>query len=415
MPLRISCTCVSHHITPQALLSETATEDSRWPPELILIREKFTAKNQLQLTQLQIQHADEMSRVKQDYERQMNRKLKRHTTFDSNRNLDHVVSERDNLRELSVTLRRLLCEVAKYYSICESDLNNTLGAELKRHGAFNETATSSNGNQEEEVRQEVEGALNETVQSENGLANQSASSTATTSNSKKNPRLSLDMSSILTLIDDPSLVEYISRPAGAGPTELEFDLEQCLEQLKLEASHILRLSERIARQNEGLSSHSDGGSDDDEEEQGEVEKGDDSCEEQEDGLKSRTGRAERNGVAQFRQSSSVDISPKRNGRRQRRRRQEINGEAVIDEGERNGSPRSLPSIKSLYGEFSVEEQQKINIHFNELKNRLQKSEDDRRSLEVELSKVRSRNSSLVEELAHTKEILEIRREDVCEG
>lgn len=341
----------------------------------------------------------------------MSRKLKRHTTFDSNRNLDHVLSERDNLRELSVTLRRLLCEVAKYYSICESDLNNTLGAELKRHGAFNETTvtTSSNGNKEEE------GALNETVQSENGLANQSASSTATTSNSKKNPRLSLDMSSILTLIDDPSLVDYISRPAGAGPTELEFDLEQCLEQLKLEASHILRLSERIARQNEGLSSHS-GGSDVDEgeeEEEGEVEKGDDSCEEQEDGLKSRTGRAVRNGVAQFRQSSSVDISPKRNGRR--RKRQEINGEAANDDGDRNGAPRSLPSIKSLYREFSVEEQQKINIHFNELKNRLQKSEDDRRSLEVELSKVRSRNSSLVEELAHTKEILEIRREDVCEG
>lgn len=318
----------------------------------------------------------------------MSRKLKRHTTFDSNRNLDHVVSERDNLRELSITLRRLLCELAKYCAICESDLNNTLGAELRRHGAFD---SSSNGHGPGQVD-----ALNETGVSEDGvgngggifnLANQSTSSASTAS---KRNRFCLDMSCILTLIDDPSLIEYISRPTGLVP-ELEFNLEEHLEQLNLEAIHILKLSEKLKRQDEGLSSLSTSDAEG-------SEKGDDSCEE--DGLKRKTVNG--NSLLQFRQNSlGGGYSPKKpqNGR---------------DE-ENGGAARSLPSIKSLHADFSPEEQQKINIHFNELKNRLQKSEDDRRSLEVELNKIRSRNSSLAEELAQTKEILEIRREDVCEG
>lgn len=370
--------------TAQALLSETATEDSHWPPELILIREKFTAKNQLEITQIQIQHAEEMSRLKQDLERQMSRKLKRHTTFDSNRNLDHVVLERDNLRELSITLRRLLHELAKYCAICETDLNNTLGSELRRHGAFDGQI----------VAEEQERILNETVQSEdggNGVANQSTSSTTTSS---KRNRFSLDMSCILSLIDDPSLIEYISRPAGVVP-ELEFNLDEHLEQLNLEAIHILKLSEKLRGQqdddDEGGQLSVSGGS----------EKGDDSCEEQEDGLKIRQVMKNGNGQP-FRQSSLGGYSPRKNGKKNAKKEDE-------------SAARSLPSIKSLHADFSPEEQQKINIHFNELKNRLQKSEDDRRSLEIELSKVRSRNSSLVEELAQTKEILEIRREDVCEG
>lgn len=372
----------------QALLSETATEDSHWPPELILIREKFTAKNQLEITQLQIQHADEMARLKQDLERQMSRKRKRHTTFDSNRNLDHVVSERDNLRDLSTTLRRLLHELAKYCAICESDLNNSLGAELRRHGAFD---VSANGQEGDRLNESVEdGGLGG-----NGVTiNQSTSSTTTSS---KRNRQCLDMSCLLSLIDDPSLLEFISGPAAA--TDLEFNLEEHLDQLNLEAIHILKLSEKLRGQDDGLLSLS--GSEADDGVGGGSEKGDESCEEQEDGLRSRQVMKNGNGgIGPLRQNSlNGGYSPKKaNGVKQREE-----------------EARSLPSIKALHADFSPEDQQKINIHFNELKNRLQKSEDDRRSLEVQLAKVRSRNSSLVEELAQTKEILEIGREEVCEG
>lgn len=44
----------------KTLLSETAPEESRWPPELILLREKFTAKSQLEIAQLQIKHEEEV-------------------------------------------------------------------------------------------------------------------------------------------------------------------------------------------------------------------------------------------------------------------------------------------------------------------------------------------------------------------
>lgn len=51
--------CISFSL--QTLLSESTTDDQHWPKELILLREKFTAKSQLEIAQLQIKHADEVS------------------------------------------------------------------------------------------------------------------------------------------------------------------------------------------------------------------------------------------------------------------------------------------------------------------------------------------------------------------
>lgn len=344
---------------------EATTEDSHWPPELILLREKFTAKNQLEITQLQIKHEDEMSRLKIEYERQLQRKLKRNTTFDSNRNLDQVTVERDNLRELSITLRRLLCELAKYCAICEGDLNETLVEELKRHGAF-------------EVHNQT---LNETARSEDGgvldpncsnLSNLSA-----VSQKRLQPRYSLDVSSILSVIDDPSLVEYISRTNDFN--ELEFNLEQCLEQLKNEASYILKLSEKISRRGHRDSSASEK---------------DDSCEE-EDGLKRKNRTMDR-------RQASFNESLLLNGHQP----------AAIDQTKMH----SLPIFKN--GSQSSDGAGETNIHFNELKNRLLKSEDEKKSLEQELTVVITRNNSLVHELNVAKEMVEVlegRREYVSEG
>ena len=44
----------------KALLSDSIPDDSKWPPELILLREKFTAKSQLEIAQLQIKHKTEV-------------------------------------------------------------------------------------------------------------------------------------------------------------------------------------------------------------------------------------------------------------------------------------------------------------------------------------------------------------------
>lgn len=55
--------CVFSIIFSQTLLSETSTEENRWPRELILLREKFTAKSQLEIAQLQIKHEEEVSAI----------------------------------------------------------------------------------------------------------------------------------------------------------------------------------------------------------------------------------------------------------------------------------------------------------------------------------------------------------------
>lgn len=82
------------HFIFQALLSDNHPQDSHWPPELILLREKFTAKSQLEIAQLQIKHEDEMAKLKSDFEKQLIRKIKRQSTFDSGRDLDDIVIER---------------------------------------------------------------------------------------------------------------------------------------------------------------------------------------------------------------------------------------------------------------------------------------------------------------------------------
>lgn len=43
------------------MLSENSRDDSHWPPELILLREKLTAKSQLEIAQLKIKHEEEVS------------------------------------------------------------------------------------------------------------------------------------------------------------------------------------------------------------------------------------------------------------------------------------------------------------------------------------------------------------------
>lgn len=60
MKIRNHLTILSPLCLLQALLSETSIDDSHWPPELILLREKFTAKSQLEIAQLQIKHKDEV-------------------------------------------------------------------------------------------------------------------------------------------------------------------------------------------------------------------------------------------------------------------------------------------------------------------------------------------------------------------
>lgn len=345
-------------------------EDSGWPPELILLREKFTAKNQLEITQLQIKHEEEMQRLKVE----LQRKQKRHTAFDTNRNLDQVVSERDNLRELSNTLRRLLYELAKYCSVCETDLNHTLAEDLKRHGAFNQSHNNNNNGNEEESE-------------DPNCSNQST----LTSSSRRPVKFNLDLSSILSLVDDPSLIEYISRPNEVS--ELEFNLEQCLEQLKLEAGYILKLSEKIARKDATLAE--DGGDD------VEIFEKEDSCED-EDGLKKRKSNGHR--------QASLNENLLCNGG---------HGDGAIMNGHHGKSvnSHSLPVFRDD-ADGDDRNGTRNSINMNELKNRLLKSEDERKHLELELNKVVTRNNSLVQELEHTKEVVEVlegRREYVSEG
>ncbi|XP_017862905.1 PREDICTED: nuclear mitotic apparatus protein 1 isoform X9 [Drosophila arizonae] len=208
-----------------SLLSECAVDDQHWPKELILLREKFTAKSQLEITQLNIKHAEEMSRMKLEYEKQLNRKNKRHLTFDSGRDLQHIITERDGLRELSKSFRSVLCRLAKCVANCEGDLNATLSEEMQR--LLTQSRSQDGGD-------DVEHTL-------------SSSLLQGSFNNSKHLRMVPDVHSLLEVVEDPSLVQFIDSKNPDDQNDY-FDLGDCLERLKAEAAYLLQLSEDLEKQ-----------------------------------------------------------------------------------------------------------------------------------------------------------------------
>ncbi|XP_055300374.1 uncharacterized protein LOC129567480 isoform X2 [Sitodiplosis mosellana] len=219
----------------QTLLAEPISDESRWPPELILLREKFTAKSQLEIAQLQIKHEEEMSRLKNDHQKQLDRKLKRNTDFDNSRGLEKCESERDSLRELCNTFRHLLYELAKCVSVCENDLNASLVDELNKYGILQPSLMSPSKTRSESPTNEND--LNQSMCSSIG---------------NRSMRLSLvpDVSGILSLIEDPSLLNFVTEKGDnedsfSSSVSKKFDLNECLEKLKHEADSLLHLSEKM--------------------------------------------------------------------------------------------------------------------------------------------------------------------------
>lgn len=180
-----------------------------------------------------------MDRVKSEYDKQFNRKQKRQTTFDTNRDLDEILHERDNYRELCSTFRWLLSELAKCVSTCEADISTSLIDQLQKHGI--ESVDTKFG---------VDDLLNESIESAQSLS--------------KPTRFTPDVSGILNLVDDPMLVSFVLQSKDAS-----FDLNECVDRLKQEANQLLKITEILCK--------------------GDSSEKNDSCEE-EDGLKCQSSK-----------------------------------------------------------------------------------------------------------------------------
>ncbi|XP_055533634.1 A-kinase anchor protein 9 isoform X8 [Wyeomyia smithii] len=322
----------------EALLSDSATEDSRWPPELILLREKFTAKSQLEIAQLQIKHEEEMARVKAEFEKQLQWKLKRQSTFDSARDLDKIISERDNLRDLSSSLRNVFGAFLKYVSVCEEDLNSTVIDELQKLGILSGLAEDS---------------FDASVLDVNA-------SNVSTGSVKKFVKFAPNVSGLKSVIEDPSLIEFISKDNGTEDANQSLNLDECLDTLRSHATHLSTLWEKLSKKLDMKDEDADA-----------ISIKSDSCEE-EDGLKRGTDKKENASTRSFDDNLVRTIKATDN--------QLTAGSSL---------PADLGSLQTS-GE--------LNIKLHELKNRLLKSEDEKRILE-------SKHNSLVIELNETKQHL----------
>lgn len=207
-----------------------------------------------------------MSRLKLDHQKQLNRKLKRQTDFDHGRDLEKWESERyvskptkkntlkifdicttccdgmtfysyiysDNLRELCHTFHQLLYELAKCVSVCENDLNTSLVEELNKYGIIRAAnAPLSPGGVDDELNQSV---------------------CSTVGNTSMRLTFVPDVSGILSLIEDPSLLNFVNEKCeneDSMASNEQFDLNDCLERLKIEADSLLHMSEKLIQKNAG--------------------------------------------------------------------------------------------------------------------------------------------------------------------
>ncbi|XP_067648426.1 centrosome-associated protein CEP250 isoform X3 [Eurosta solidaginis] len=347
----------------QTLLSDSTTDDQHWPPELILLREKFTAKSQLKIAQLKIKHEEEMSRLKLDYEKQLNRKNKRHSTFDSARDFDQIISDRDNLRELCKTFRSVLAELAKCVANCEDDLNATLMQEVHRLVAHNRTL--------DEQIPEVDVNLS--------LLNASFNST-------KQSRFIPDVQSLLEVVEDPSLVDFVSNKSGGDLAE-EFDLRECLERLNAEALYLLKLSEDLHKRQKGrLSSLSSG-----------MEKIDSCCEGDSEGEKSLPSRGENK--HRFIRTGSLNEQQLPTYREHTKDQQAQLLTSLPPDLNRLRHEQAMHNNDDvLFSSTTGGNASELNFQVHELRNRLVKSESDRVKLQEELENTIKRNAELGQEL-----------------
>lgn len=143
------------------------------------------------------------------------------------------------MRELCNTFRHLLYELAKCVSVCESDLNESLIEQLHKYEILQ--ADGGEPKQSRPASPTQAAKLNQSTASSVG------------SPSKRPMRTTVvpDVSGILSLIEDPSLVSFVTEAnADENLADLDgsvFNLNSCLEKLKMEADSLLHLSEKMAQ------------------------------------------------------------------------------------------------------------------------------------------------------------------------
>lgn len=295
-----------------------------------------------------------MARMKLEYEKQLNRKNKRHLTFDSGRDLELIINERDGLRQLSKSFRSVLSRLAKCVANCEGDLNATLSEEMQR------ILTQSRS---QEGGEDLEHTL-------------SSSLLQGSFNNTKHLRLVPDVHSLLEVVEDPSLVQFIDSKNSDDQNDY-FDLGDCLERLKSEAAYLLQLSEDLDRQraNESV------------ERQDEPEKQEhELCCEAEDGLKTTAPVPPTQQQLLHELLRTSSLNDQHLGVAHQRK--SSNGAQMIK------PLSSLPlDLQQNAGNAS-----ELSFQLVELKNRLVKSETDRQNLQQQLTHTIDRNAELGQEL-----------------
>ncbi|XP_075220874.1 uncharacterized protein LOC142324100 isoform X2 [Lycorma delicatula] len=211
---------------------------SRWPPELATLERQFRAKYQEELAALVQEHAAEMTELKTNYKTNL-QLLAENCTCGASRGLvdvlydatsedgmvTKIIRERDSLRKLTTTLRCVVCELAKYLTTCEDELNNTLINALVKYESNSDNSQMS-----------IIDVTNRHTDSESeGVDCEKDSSILQT------PKRVHFAPDVINIVNDDSFLDCLDKNHDLS-VEIRSELQSCLERLKLEAAAVLGLS-----------------------------------------------------------------------------------------------------------------------------------------------------------------------------
>lgn len=232
-------------------LLDDSTDTMDKPVELQQLEKKFAHKYQQKLSNMQSEHEAKISVLLSKHAAQLsaarNKNQKNNGTIAAE-DLEKLYKERDCLRNVAATLRDVVAELVRYFLTWEDDFNNTLMDELVKLESAKDNDILSITNQDDSIL--IEQSHNVSERDSTTSDDEIPVIVATPAKGRKpfscvkRVHFAPDVSGILSLLDDSSLLEGVGLNCSIRDASLNFqeELDRCLARLRSDSAALYALS-----------------------------------------------------------------------------------------------------------------------------------------------------------------------------
>ncbi|XP_034256839.1 pericentrin isoform X2 [Thrips palmi] len=231
-------------------LLDDSTDTMDKPVELQQLEKKFAHKYQQKLTDMQNEYEAKVSVLLSKHAAQLSaaRNKNQKNNGITSEDLENLYKERDCLRNVAATLRDVVAELVRYFLSWEDDFNNTLMDELAKLESVKDNDILSITNQDDSII--LEQSHNVSERDSTASDDEIPVIVATPAKGRepssfvKRVHFAPDVSGILSLLDDGSLLDGVGLNCSIRDASLNFqeELDRCLARLRSDSAALYALS-----------------------------------------------------------------------------------------------------------------------------------------------------------------------------